>query len=89
MTKDEFVKTCVICGYASKKNAIKYATDKDVLTNADFEVIHRINERQNDIKYGVLEHNHGTHSGEYLLNNLAKNPEPWNHIFDASRGVKR
>lgn len=36
MDKKEFVKTCVLCGYASKKNAIAYAKSKDELTEDDY-----------------------------------------------------
>ena len=38
------LKTCVLCGYASKKRAIEYAKSKDELTEGDYAEIFRINE---------------------------------------------
>jgi hypothetical protein len=55
MTKDEFIKTCALCGYASKKVAREYAEEKDELTDVDFQEVWRINERQLDVKNGRLD----------------------------------
>lgn len=55
MTKDEFIKTCVLCGYASKKVAREYAEGKDELTDLDFQEVWRINERLLDVKNGRLD----------------------------------
>ena len=55
MTKDEFIKTCVLCGYASAKVAREYAEEKDELTDIDFQEVWRINERQLDVKNGRLD----------------------------------
>ena len=87
MTADEFVRICQLCGYASKKNATRYAARKTVLTAEDFEMVHRLNERQNDVKNGVLVHARQCNlTGSQLLDKLAERPSPWNHTFDASRG---
>ncbi len=53
MTKDEFIKTCSQCGYASKKVAREYAEGKDELTESDFQEAWRINERRLDLKNNV------------------------------------
>lgn len=55
MTKDEFIKTCALCGYASKKVAREYAEGKDELTDLDFQEVWRINERLLDVKNGRLD----------------------------------
>lgn len=91
MTKDEFIKTCQICGYASKKNATLYANEKEKqgqeLTERDFETIHEYNERELLLgKYLDLKCHS---SGDQLIDELNINPYPWRRIFDASRGVKR
>lgn len=87
MTKDEFIRTCILCGYASKKNATKYANSKEMLTEDDFEKVFSVNERQNDIKHGILTYKRpGKISGDSLINALGNEPKPWNHTFDASRG---
>ena len=86
MKKEEFVKICVICGYASKKNAQQYAESKEELTDDDFEKVHLLNEQKNDIKNGATSyHRRIPKSGDALLDSLAKTPKPWNRTFDASR----
>lgn len=85
MTKEEFIRTCALCGYASIKNARKYAKDKETLTEDDFEKVFSMNERQNDLKHGL--HNYCSKSGDMLIDALNDRPEPWNHVFDASRGI--
>jgi hypothetical protein len=87
LDKDEFVRMCQLCGYASKKNAKKYAENKETLTDADFKEVFRINERKNDIGHGVLSMKCKS-DGDELIRQLGKNPKPWNRIFDASRGIK-
>lgn len=87
INRDEFVKICIMCGYASKKNAKKYSMTKDEFTIEDFEYIHNYNERLLYIKNGMPESQECT--ADRLLNNLANKPAPWNHTFDASRGIKR
>ena len=88
MTKKEFIRICMLCGYASKKNAIKYAQNKEVLTEVDFVKVFDINERQNDIKHGILSLKCKSSSDD-LINNLSINPKPWINTFDASRRIKR
>lgn len=87
MDKIEFVKTCVLCGYASKKNAIAYAKSKDKLSESDYAEIFRINERENDIKHGILSHQ-CQGDGDYLINLLAHNPTPWKKDIDLNRGSR-
>lgn len=90
MTKEEFIKTCVLCGYASRKNAKKYAQSKENLTEDDFAEVYRINERQNDLKNGVRTYNRVSKvTSEYLINSLNRHPEPWRKDIDLNRGVRR
>ena len=89
MTSEEFIYLCQVSGYASKRNAVKYATGKDEFTEKDIEEIHRINERRLDINNGILDLNYCHCSGDGLIDMLADEPTPWNHTFDASRGVKK
>ena len=42
MTKDEFIKLCVDCGYCGKKTAIEYAEKKDEFSHDDFGHVFRI-----------------------------------------------
>lgn len=89
MTKEQFVKICVMCGYASAKNARQYAEGKEVLIEDDLEKVHSANERLLDIKQGVTSYRRGKGkniSGDKLVDGLNDRPKPWNHIFDASRG---
>lgn len=87
MTKLEFIKTCVLCGYASKRNAIEYAEGKDSFGDKDLQEVFRINERENDIKHGILSHrSHG--DGDYLIKQLADKPEPWDRDLDLNRGLR-
>ena len=87
MSREEFIKTCILCGYASRKNAKKYVQGKKTFSEDDLIEVFRINERQNDLKNGVMTYNRVSKvTGDYLINSLNRRPEPWNHIFDASRG---
>ena len=87
MTREEFIRLCQLCGYASKRNAVKYAEGRTEFTDRDFIEVHRMNERQNDIKHGVL--NKKCHAdGDGLINNLSIKPKEWCHRVDASRGRK-
>jgi len=87
MTKKDFVRLCMLCGYASKKNAIKYAESKETLTEEDLQKVFAINERQNDVKHGVTKSRNNV-SGNELIDRLGDTPDPWNRIFDPSRGIK-
>ncbi len=89
MDSQEFVRLCQACGYASKRTATQYVEGKTDLGPADFEAVHTLNERRNDIANGVLEWNrsNGCH-GDDLLDLLGRTPNDWNRTFDASRGVK-
>ena len=88
MTKKEFVRLCMLCGYASKKNAIKYAKEKEVLTEEDFQKVFSINERENDIKHGILSMR-CKGDGDYLIDLLNHKPTPWRKDYDhANRGIK-
>jgi hypothetical protein len=89
MNKDEFIKICQLCGYASKKNAIRYAKEKqsEEFTQQDIIKVHRLNEKKLDISKPIQFSCKS--NGEQLINDLNKNPKPWNHKFDASRGLKK
>lgn len=87
MNKKEFVKTCVLCGYASKKRAIEYAKSKDELTEGDYAKIFRINERENDLKHGILMHQ-CQGDGDYLISLLGHKPTPWKRDIDLNRGLR-
>ena len=87
MDKKHFVKTCVLCGYASKKRAIEYAKSKDELTEDDYVEIFRINERENDVKHGILYHG-CQGDGDYLISLLGHNPTPWKKDLDLNRGLR-
>ena len=41
MTKEEFITRCQKSGYATKKEAEKYAKAKEIFTDADFEEVFR------------------------------------------------
>lgn len=45
MSKDDFVRICALCGYASKKVATAYAAQRVELTESDFIDVFSINER--------------------------------------------
>lgn len=87
MDKKEFVKTCVLCGYASKRNAIEYAKGKDELTEDDYAEVFRINERENDLSHGILSQR-CQGDGDYLINLLSHNPTPWKKDLDLNRGLR-
>lgn len=87
MTKDEFIILCQVCGYASKKNAKAYAKGKEKLTEDDLAEVHRINERKLDLEKPWAFADRG-YTGDLLIEALGVNPKPWNHIFDANRGMK-
>lgn len=87
MDKKHFVKICVLCGYASKKNAIAYAKSKDELTEDDYAEVFRINERENDLKHGILDHQ-CQGDGDYLISLLGHNPTPWKKDIDLNRGLR-
>ena len=88
MTRNEFIRLCQLCGYASKRNAVKYAEGRDEFTDQDFIEVHRINERQNDIKHGVLNQKCKADS-DGLINDLNIKPKEWRHRVDASRRRKK
>jgi len=87
LNREEFIKYCEMCGYASRKNAIKYADDKgcDSFSDDDFINVFRINERENDVKNGALDYNHCDLSSDQLLDALSRNPMPWKWDYDLMR----
>jgi hypothetical protein len=88
MTREEFIRLCQLCGYSSKRNAVKYAEGREEFTDRDFIEVHRMNERQNDLKHGILRQKCKADS-DGLINNLNHKPKPWCHRVDASRGRSR
>ena len=88
MTKEEFIKLCVVCGYASKKNATEYATGKDVFTEVDIENVHLINERRLYFKNIAVQRS-PSKDPEKSHGELNLPSTVWSRIFDTSRGVKR
>ena len=84
---DEFITKCLLSGYASEKTAKEYAKGKKELTDKDFIEVFRINERRNDLKHyrdwAVCDMD-----GDDLLNDLARNPVPWNKDVDLNRGIR-
>jgi hypothetical protein len=81
--KKEFIKLCQVCGYASKKNAEKYAEKKKVFDNADFEEVFRINQRHIYLKNNESDYNYCQVDGDYLIESLNETPAPWVNTFDA------
>lgn len=85
MTPEEFVLTCVRCGYASKKNALEYVQGKTQLVDEDFVAVHNINEHKLYVAKSPYIRG-GSADAEHLLDKLNDRPLPWNRIFDASKG---
>lgn len=87
MNKEEFINLCLLCGYASTKSVNTYAeiTGKTDFTVDDIPEVFRINERSNELKHGIM-HMSPKVSGSQLIESLNDKPEPWNQMFDASRG---
>lgn len=87
MKPKEFVRICVLCGYASKKAAEEYSKDKTNLTEDDLMEVFRLNERRNDISHGVLSIR-PEGNGDYLLESLNRKPIPWKKDLDLNRGLR-
>lgn len=88
MTKDEFIRLCIACGYASKKNAHKYAEGKEVFTETDFEAVHSINERNLHIENRRYYRSRAV-DPDKLLDELDDRPTPWNRIYHPHTEVLR
>lgn len=86
--KEEFIKNCVLSGYASKKRATEYAGTKTQLTEEDYVEVFRQNERANDIKNGVIKIVPIVDS-DYLFNSLGRKQTPWNRDIDLNRGLRK
>lgn len=91
MLKEEFIKLCVLCGYASKKNAVRYAEYKEEkgqdLDERDFEEIFTFNERQNDIKKPI--NWTCNQSGDQLIDDLDRSRPAWGRDVDLNRGLRK
>ena len=85
--KEEFIKNCVLNGYASKKRATEYAGAKTQLTEGDYVEVFRQNERANDVKNGALNIRPNVDS-DYLLDSLGHNRTPWKRDVDLNRGLR-
>ena len=85
--KEEFIKNCVLSGYASKKRATEYAGTKTQLTEEDYVEVFRQNERANDIKNGAIKIVPIVDS-DYLFNSLGRKQTPWNRDIDLNRGLR-
>jgi len=88
LTKEQFVKLCIVCGYASERIAMAYVKDKDILTQLDFEQVHSINERKLHIQNKRHYRRRAVHP-DRLLDELNQHPEPWNRIYDPRTDVLR
>ena len=87
ITKAEFIKNCVLSGYASKKRAAEYAESKTQLTEKDYVEVFRQNERANDVRNGVLNIRPNVES-DYLLDLLGHKHTPWKRDVDLNRGLR-
>lgn len=85
--KEDFIKNCVLSGYASKKRATEYAESKSCLTEKDYVEVFRQNERANDVKNGVLKIRPNVDS-DYLIESLGHKRRPWKKDIDLNRGLR-
>lgn len=85
--KEEFIKNCVLGGYASKKRAAEYAGAKTQLTEEDYAEVFRQNERANDVKNGALNIRPNVES-DYLIESLRHERTPWKKDLDLNRGLR-
>ena len=85
--KEEFIKNCVLNGYASKKRVTEYASAKTQLTEGDYVEVFRQNERANDVNNGALNIRPNVDS-DYLLDSLGHPRTPWKRDVDLNRGLR-
>ena len=85
--KEDFIKNCVLSGYASKKKASEYAEGKACLTEEDYVEVFRQNERANDVKNGALNIRPDVES-DYLIESLGYTRTPWKKDLDLNRGLR-
>lgn len=88
ISKEDFIKNCVLSGYSSKKRAIEYAEGKACLTEEDYVEVFRQNERANDVNNGVLNIRPNVDS-DYLLDALGHKRTPWKRDLDLNRGLRK
>ena len=86
--KEEFIKNCVLSGYASKKRATEYARTKTRLNEEDYVEVFRQNERANDVNNGALNIK-PTVDSDYLFNSLGHKRTPWKRDLDLNRGLRK
>ncbi len=85
--KEDFVKNCVLGGYASKKRATEYAESKICLTEEDYVEVFRQNERANDVNNGALNVRPNAES-DYLIESLGHKRTTWKKDIDLNRGLR-